>query len=90
VSENRVLKKIFGPNKDEVTGDLRKLRNEELRGFYCSVNQMQEDETGGRVVRMGEKRNAYRVLVGKPEGKRQLVRSTRRWEENIKTDIREI
>jgi hypothetical protein len=79
VFENRVLSRVFGPNRDEVTGEWRKLHNEELRD-----NQVEDDEMGGNVARMGEKRNAYRLLVGKPEGKRPPGRPTRRWVDNIR------
>ncbi|PNF40039.1 hypothetical protein B7P43_G11623 [Cryptotermes secundus] len=80
VFEDRVLR-IFGPKRDEVTGSWRKLYNEELHNLYASV---------GHVARMGETRNAYRILVGKPEGKRPLGRPRSRWVVNIKKDIRKI
>jgi hypothetical protein len=81
VFENRVLSRIFGPKRDEVIGGWRKLHNEELHNLYCSP---------GYVARMGEKRNAYRILVGKPEGKKPLGIPRRRWEDNIRMDLREI
>jgi hypothetical protein len=89
VFENRVLRRIFGPKRDEVTGDWRKLHNEELHNLYSSQNiirmiQSRRTTWAGHVARMGEKRNAYRILVGKPEGKRSLGRPRRRWVDNIK------
>jgi hypothetical protein len=79
VFENRVLRRIFHPKRDEVTGDWRKLHNEELHKLYCSTNivriiKSRRMRWAGHVARMGEKRNAYRILVGKPEGKRPLTR----------------
>jgi hypothetical protein len=73
VFENRVLRRIFGPKRDEVTGGWRKLHNEELRGLYSSpsigrVIQSRKMRWAGHVARMGEVRNAYNILVGKPEG----------------------
>jgi hypothetical protein len=75
VSDNRVLRKIFGPKRDEVIRGWRKLHNEELHNFYCSpsINRIIKSRKmrwAGHVARMVEKRNAYRILVGKPEGKR--------------------
>jgi hypothetical protein len=77
VFEDRVLRRIFGPKRDEVTGEWRKLHNEELRDLYSllSIIRMIKSRRmrwAGHVARMGEKRNAYRLLVGKPEGKRPL------------------
>jgi hypothetical protein len=91
---NRVLRRIFGP-KREVDGSRRKLHNGELHNLYSSPNIVRVIKARrlrweGHVVRMGEGRGVYRVLVGKPEGKRPLGRSTRRWEDNIKLDLREI
>jgi hypothetical protein len=79
VSENRVLRRIFGPKGDEVTGGWRKLHNEELRNLcpYPTVIIMIKSRKmrwSGRVARMREKRNAYRILMGKPHGKRPLGR----------------
>jgi hypothetical protein len=79
VFENRVLRRIFGPKRDEVMGEWRKLRNEELRDLYSSPSIIRIIKSrgmrwAGHVVRMGEKRNAYRLLVGKPEGRRPLGR----------------
>jgi hypothetical protein len=92
VFENRVLRKIFGSKRDEVTGEWRKLHNEELRDLYSSLNiiriiKSRRMRWAGHVARMGEKRNAYRLLVGKPEGKRPLGRLRRRWVYNIRMDL---
>jgi len=85
VFENRVLRRIFEPKRDEVTGEWM-LHNEELNDLY-SPSIVREIKSrirwAGHVVRMGERRGVYRVLVGKPEGKRLLGRPRRRWEENI-------
>jgi hypothetical protein len=74
VFENRVLRRIFGPKRDEVTGEWRTLHNEELCDLYSLpsiiIIKSRRMRWAGHVVRMGEKRNAYRLLVGKPEGKR--------------------
>jgi hypothetical protein len=83
VFENRVLR-IFGPKRDGVVGEWRKLHNEELRDLYSSPSKIRIIKSlkmrwAGHVARMGEKRNAYRLLVGKPEGKRPLGRPRRRW-----------
>jgi hypothetical protein len=85
VFENRVLRRIFGPKRAEVTGGWRKLHNEELHNLYSSpstsIIRMINPRTmrwGGHVARMGEKRNAYRIFVGNPEGKTPLGRPTRR------------
>jgi hypothetical protein len=83
------LRRIFGPKRDEVTGGWRKLHNEELHGLYSSPSTIRRIKTG-HVARMGEKTNAYRILVGKTEGKRLLERPRRRWVDNIKMDLREI
>jgi hypothetical protein len=94
VFENRVLRRIFGPKRDEMTGGWRKLHNEELLGLYSSpsiirVSKARRMRWAGHVTRMGEVRGAYNILVGKPEG-RSLGRSRRRWEDIIKVDLREI
>jgi hypothetical protein len=75
VYENRVLRRIFGPKRDEVTRDWRKLHNEKLHKLYSSPNTIRMIKSRkmrwtGHVARWGEKRNAYRILVRKPEGKR--------------------
>jgi hypothetical protein len=83
VFENRVLRRIFGPKRDEVTGEWRKLHNEELHDLYSSSSIIRMIKSrrmrwAGHVARIGVKRNAYRLLVGKPEGKRPLGRARRR------------
>ena len=95
VFENRVLRRIVGPTRDGVTGEWRKLHNEELNDPYCSPNIVRVIKSrrmrwAGHVARMGERRGVYRVLVGKPEGKRPLGRPRRRWEDNIKMDLEEV
>jgi hypothetical protein len=95
VFENRVLRRIFGPKRDEVIGGWRKLFDEELHNSYGSPNIIRMIKSrrmrwAGHVVRMGEKRNAFGNLVGKPEGKRPLGRARRRWEDNIIMDLREL
>jgi hypothetical protein len=92
---NWVLRGIFGPKRNEMTGGWRKLHNEELHNLYPSPSIIRMLKSrgirlAGHVERMRTKRNAYRILVGKPEGKRQLGRSRRRWVNNIKMDLREI
>jgi hypothetical protein len=71
------------------------MHNEELHNLYCSLNiirmiKLRKIRWAGHITRMGARSNAFRILVGKPEGKRPLGRSRRRWEDNIKMDIREI
>ncbi|KAJ4431503.1 hypothetical protein ANN_20101 [Periplaneta americana] len=93
--ENKVLRKIFGAKRDEVTGEWRKLHNIELHTLYYSSEIIRNIKSrrlrwAGHVACMGESRNAYRVLVGRPEGKRPLGRPRRRWEDNIKMDLREL
>jgi hypothetical protein len=83
VFENRVLTRIFGPKRDEVNADWRNLHNEELHNLYNSssiIRVIKSRRIGwaGHVARMGKKRNAYRILVGKSEGKRLLGRPRRR------------
>jgi hypothetical protein len=95
VFENRVLRRIFGPKKDEVTEEWRKLHNEELRDLHSSpsiirIIKSRRMRWAGHVARMGEKRNAYRLLVGNPEGKRPLGRPRRRWVDNIRMDLGEV
>jgi hypothetical protein len=92
---NKVLRGIFGPKRDEVTGGWRKLHNEELHNLYSSPSIIRMIKSRrvrwtGHVARMGTKRNAYRILVGKPEEKRPLGTPRRRWMNNIKMDLREI
>ncbi|KAJ4451163.1 hypothetical protein ANN_02605 [Periplaneta americana] len=87
--------KIFGAKQDEVTGEWRKLHNAELHALYPSPDIIRKIKSrclrwAGHVARMGESRNAYRVLVGRPEGKRPLGRPRRRWEDNIKMNLREV
>jgi hypothetical protein len=94
VFENRVLRKIFGPKSDEVIGGWRKLHNEELHGLCSSpsiirVIKARKKRWVGHVARMGEVRGANNILVGKPEGRRPLGKPRRRWEDNIKMDLRE-
>jgi len=94
VFENRVLRRIFGPKRDGLTGEWRKVHNEELNGLYCSLNIVRVTKSrmiwAGHVARVGERRGVYMVLVGKPEGKRPLGRPRRRWEDNIKMDLQEV
>jgi hypothetical protein len=95
VFENMVLRRIFGPKRDEVTGGWRKLHNEEPRDLYSSpsiirIIKRMKMRWVGHVARMGEKRNVYRLLVRTPEGKRPLRRPRRRWVDNIKMDLLEI
>ena len=90
-----VLRGIFGPRRDEVTGEWRRLHNKELNDLYCSPNIVRVIKSrrlrwAGQVARMGEERGAYRVLVGKPEGKRPLGRPRRRWVDNIRMDLQEV
>jgi hypothetical protein len=90
-----MLRKIFVPKRDEMTGEWRKLHNEELRDLYSSpsiirIVKSRRMRWAGHVARMGEKRNAYRLLVGKSEGKRPLGRPRRRWVDNIRMDLGEV
>jgi hypothetical protein len=92
---NRVLRKIFVPKRDEVTGEWTKLHNMELNELCSSPNiirvvKWSRMRWAEYIARMGEKRGVYRVLVGKPEGKRQLRRPMCRQEDNIKMDIQEL
>jgi hypothetical protein len=87
--------RIFGPKRDKVMGKWRRLHNKELYALYSSpniirVNKSRRLRWAGHVERMGERRGAYRALVGKPEGRRPLGRPRRRWEDNIKMDLREV
>jgi hypothetical protein len=95
VFEKRVLRRMFGPKRDEVTGEWRKLHNEELNGLFSLHNIVRVTKSrrmrwARHVTRMGEGRGVYRVLVGKHEGKRQLGRHRRRWEDNIRMDFQEV
>jgi len=92
VFENRALRRIFGPKRDEVTGEWRKLHNEELNDLYSSpiiipVIKSRRIRWVGHVLCMGESRGVYGVLVGKPQGKKPLGRPRHRWEVNIKMDL---
>jgi len=95
VFENRLLRRIFGPKRDELTGEWRILGNEELNGLYSSSNifrviKSRSNRWDGHAVRMAERRGVCTVLVGKPEGKRPLGRPRRRWEDNNKMDHQEV
>jgi hypothetical protein len=93
--ENRVLRRIFGPKRDEVTGEWRKLHNEELRDLYSSpsiirIIKCRRMRWVGHIAQIGEKRNVYRLLVGKPEGKTPLGRPRCRCVDNIRMDLGEV
>ena len=95
VSDNIVSRKILGPRREEVTGDWRRLHNEQLNDLYSSPNIVRVIKSrrmrwAGHVARMGEERDLYRVLVGKPGGRRPLGRPRRRWVYNIRTDLQEV
>jgi hypothetical protein len=95
VFENTVMRRIFGPKRDEVIGGWRNLYHEERHNLYSSPSRIRMMKSrrmrcSGHVARMGEKRNTYKILVGKPEGKSPLRRSRRRCVVNIKIDLREI
>jgi hypothetical protein len=95
VFEKRVLRSIFGPKKEKVTGGWRRLHNEELHNLYTSpdiimVIKSRKMRWAGHVVQMGEMRNAYNILVGKSEVKRPFGIPRLRWEDNIKMDLKEI
>jgi hypothetical protein len=95
VFQNRVLRRIFGSKRDEATGEWRRLHNEELNDLYSSPNINRVIKSGrmrwaGHVARRGKKRGAYRILVGRPEGRQPLGRPRRRWEDNIKMDLQEV
>jgi hypothetical protein len=93
--ENRVSRRVFGPKRVEVTGEWRKLHNEELNDLYFLLNivwvgKSRRMRWAGHVARMREDRGVHRVLVWRPEGKRPLGRPRRRWEDNIKMDLKEV
>jgi hypothetical protein len=90
-----LLRRVFGPKRDEVTGEWRKLHNEELIDLYSIPNILRVVKSrrmrwAGHVARMGEKRGVHRLLVGKPKGKRPLGRPRRRWEDNIEMEFQEV
>jgi hypothetical protein len=90
-----VLRRTFGPKRDEVTVEWRKLHNEELNDLYSSLNigrviTSRRMRWAGHVARMGKVRAVYGVLVGKPEGRRPLGRPKLRWEDNIRMDLQEV
>jgi hypothetical protein len=91
----RVPRRVFGPKRNEVTGEWRKLHNEELNDLYSLPNIVRVVKSrrmrwAGHVAHMEEDSGVYRVLVGKPEGKRLLGRPRCRWENNIKMDVQEV
>ena len=90
-----VLRRIFGPRRDEVTGEWRRLHNEELNDLYSSPNivwviKLRRMRWAGHVARMGEPREVYRVFMGKPEGRRPRGRPRLRWVDNIRMDLQEV
>ena len=95
VFENMLLRRIFGPRRDEVMGEWRRLHYEELNDLYSSPNivwviKSRRRRGAGHVARMGEERGVYRVLLGKPEGRRPLGRPRRRWADNIRVDLEDV
>jgi len=95
VFEKMVLRRIFGPGRDEVTWEWRRMHNEELNDLYSSPNIVRVIKSrrmrgAGHVARMGEESGVYRVLLGKPEGKRPLGRPRCRWVDNIRMDLQEV
>ena len=95
VFEKRALRRVFGPKRDEVTGEWRKLHNAELSDLYSSPNIVRMVKSrrmrwAGHVALVGEVRGVHRVLVGKHEGKRPFGRPRHRWEDNIKMDLQEV
>jgi hypothetical protein len=92
VFANRVLRRIFGPKREEVTKGWRKVHDEELHGLYSSPSiirliKARRMRWAAHVARMGEVRGAYNILVGKPGGRRPLGRPRCRWEDNIRMDL---
>jgi len=95
VFENMVLRRIFGPRRDEVMGEWRRLHNGELNDLYSSPNivrviKSRRMKWAGHLAHVGEERAVYRVLVGKPEGRRPLGRPRRRWGDNIRMYLQEV
>ena len=93
--ENMLLRRIFGPRRDEVMGEWRRLHNKELNDLYSSPNIVQVIKSrgmrwAGHVAHMGEERRVYRVLVGKLEGRRPLGRPRHKWVDNIRLDLQEV
>ena len=92
--ENRVLRRIFGSKRDEVTGEWRKLHNEKLKNLYppniFRVIKSRKMRWAGHVAPMGERRGVHMVLVGKPEVNRPLGRPRLRWEDNMKMNLQEV
>jgi hypothetical protein len=89
VFENRVLRRIFGPKRDEVTGEWRKFHDLYSSPSIITIIKSRRMGWAGHIARMGEKRNAYRLLVGTPDGKRPLGRPRRRWLDNNRVDLGE-
>jgi hypothetical protein len=95
VFEDRVLRKIFGPKRDEVTGEWRRLNNEELYALYTSPNTIRVTKSSrmrwvGHVARTWDRKVASGVWVGIPEGRKPLGKPTRRWEDNVKMGLQEV
>ena len=95
VFENMVLRRIYGPRRDEVTGECGRLHKEELNDLYSSPNivrgiKLRRMRLAGNVACMGEERGVYRVMLGKPEGRQPLGRPRRRWVDNIRMDLQEV
>ena len=93
--ENMVLRRIFGPRRDEVTGEWRRLHNKELNDLYSSPNivwviKSRRMRWAGNVAHMGEERGVYRVLLGKLDGRKQVGRPRHRWVDNIRMDVQEV
>jgi hypothetical protein len=95
VFQNRVLRRIFGPKRNEITREWRRLSNKQLYALYSSpdiirITKSRRLRWAGHVARLRVMRGTYRVLVGKSEGRRPLQRPRRRWQDNIKMDLREV